>query len=147
MHFYPINLKIANRKCVIVGGGRVAERKVRRLLAFGGKVTLVSPDLTVGLERLVQKKRIKYIKREYWQGAIKNAFLIFTATSDRRVNHQIASEAEKLGILVNVADSLKESVFILPAIYRKRNVTIAVSTDGQSPSLARKIRNQLGKLV
>jgi siroheme synthase-like protein len=147
MRFYPINLKIANRKCVIVGGGRVAERKVRRLLAFGGKVTLISPDLTVGLERLIQKKRIKHIRKKYWQGAIRNAFLVFAATSDRKVNQKIALEAKKLDIPVNVADSVKESTFILPAIYKRRNVTISVSTDGKSPSLAKKIRNQLKKLI
>jgi len=147
MCFYPINLKIVNRRCVVIGGGRVAERKVKRLLTFGAKVTVVSPNLTGSLKRLVQKKRIKYIKREYWQGTIKNAFLIFAATSDRKVNRQIAFAARKLNIPVNVADSVKESTFILPAIHRRRNVTVAVSTDGESPSLARKIRDQLGKLV
>lgn len=146
MHFYPINLDIMNRKCVIIGGGKVAERKVKRLLTFGAKVTVVSPDLTGSLERLVQKKRIKHIRRKYWQGAIRNAFLVFAATSGRKVNQKIAEEARKLDTPVNVADSVKKSTFILPSIYRKRNVTVAVSTDGKSPSSAKRIRDQLSKL-
>lgn len=145
--YFPINLNIEKKRCIVIGAGRVAERKVKRLLAYGGEVILVSPDLTEGLRKLVHTGRVEYLRKKYSPGVIKNAFLVFAATSDRRVNHQIASKAEKLGILVNVADSLKESIFILPAIYKKKNVTISVSTNGKSPSLAKKIRNQLGKLV
>jgi len=143
MIFYPINLNIKNRECVIVGGGKVAERKTKNILSFGGKVKIISPELTTGLKKLYRIKKIRYVKLEYSPDVLKGAFLVYAATSQRRVNAQIAKDAKRLGILVNVADSAKDSSFILPAILRKKKSVISVSTNGKSPSLAKRIRDEI----
>lgn len=143
MVFYPINLNIKNRECVIVGGGRVAERKTRNILSFGGKVKIISPELTTGLKKLYRIKKIRYVKLEYSPDMLKGAFLVYATTSQRKVNAQIAKDAKRLGILVNVADSAKDSSFILPAIMRKKKSVISVSTNGKSPSLAKRIRDEI----
>ncbi|MFQ5866900.1 MAG: bifunctional precorrin-2 dehydrogenase/sirohydrochlorin ferrochelatase [bacterium] len=143
MIFYPINLNIKNRKCVIVGGGKVAERKAKNILSFDGKVKIISPELTTGLRKLYRTKKIRYVKLEYSPDMLKGAFLVYAATSQRKVNAQIARDAKRLGILVNVADSAKDSSFILPAIMRKKKSVISVSTNGKSPSLAKRIRDEI----
>ncbi len=143
MIFYPINLNIKNRKCVIVGGGKVAERKAKNILSFGGKVKIISPELTTGLRKLYRTKKIRYVKLEYSPDVLKGAFLVYAATSQRKSNAQIAKDAKRLRILVNVADSAEDSSFILPAILRKKKSIISVSTNGKSPSLAKRIRDEI----
>ena len=147
MKYYPVNLNIMGKVCIVVGGGRVAERKVRNILLYGGKVRVVSPDLTDLLSKWVRQKKIDYISSEYHYRHLKGAFLVYAATSDRRVNAQIAKDAARLGLLVNVADSARESMFLLPAVLRKKGFTIAVSTDGLSPARSVRIRDRLKRLV
>jgi len=132
---------------MVVGGGRVAERKVKNILLYGGKVRVVSPDLTGLLSKWVRQKKIDYIRSEHNYRHLKGAFLVYAATSDWRVNAQIAKDAARLGLLVNVADSPKESMFIVPAVLRKKGFTITVSTDGLSPARSVRIRDRLKRLV
>lgn len=147
MKYYPINLKIKDRLCTVIGGGRVAERKVKNLLHCGGRVRVVSPDLTDQLSKWVSQGKIDYIKSEYRVGHLKRGFLVFAATSDRKVNAEIAKDAAKRGLLVNVADSAPESTFIVPAVLRKKGLIITVSTDGISPAKSVRIRNRIKDLV
>jgi precorrin-2 dehydrogenase/sirohydrochlorin ferrochelatase len=146
MRSYPVNLNIKGKVCVVIGGGRVAERKVKNVLLCGGKVRVVSPELTDLLLKMVRRGKIDYIRAEYHSDALEGAFLVYATTSHRRVNAQIAKDATRLGLLVNVANSARESSFILPAVLRKRGITIAVSTDGLSPSKSVRIRNRLKEL-
>lgn len=147
MRYYPVNLNIKGKVCVVIGGGRVAERKIRNILLCGGKVKVISPELTGLLMKMVRQGKIDYLRTEYRPGMCKGAFLVYAATSNRKVNAQIAREAERSGILVNVCDSAEESTFILPAVMRKRGVTIAVSTDGLSPAKSVRARDRLKELI
>jgi siroheme synthase-like protein len=147
MKYYPVNLNIKGKVCVVIGGGSVAERKVKNILFCGGKVRVISPDLTDLLSKWAGKEKIDYIRSEYHFRHLKGASLVYAATSDRRVNAQIAKDSVRLGLLVNVADSAKESTFIVPAVLRKRGFTIAVSTGGLSPAKSVRIRDMLKELM
>ncbi len=147
MKYYPINLNIKGRRCVVIGGGRVAERKVRNLLRYGGRVRMVSPDLTDLLSRWVRQGKLDYTRSKYRSSHLKGAFLVYATTSDRKVNEEIAGDASRRKLLVNVADSATESTFILPAVLRKKGVSIAVSTDGFSPATSVRIRDRIKELI
>jgi precorrin-2 dehydrogenase/sirohydrochlorin ferrochelatase len=147
MKYYPINLNIKGRLCVVIGGGRVAERKVKNLLRCGGRVKVVSPDLTVLLSKWVSQGKMDYARSEYRTSHLKGAFLVYAATSDRKVNAEIARDAARRRLLVNVADSTAESTFILPAVLRKREISIAVSTNGLSPAKSVRIRDRIKEFI
>jgi len=147
MKYYPISLNIKGRLCVVIGGGRVAERKVKNLLLCGGRVRVVSPDLTDRLSQWVSQGKMDYIRSEYRTSHLKGAFLVYAATSGRKVNAEIARDAARWRLLVNVADSAKDSTFILPAVFRKREVSIAVSTDGLSPAMSVGLRDRIRELI
>jgi precorrin-2 dehydrogenase/sirohydrochlorin ferrochelatase len=147
MKYYPINLNIRDELCVVIGGGKVAERKVKNLLRCGARVRLVSPDLTALLSKWVSQGKINYSRSDYRAGFLKGAFLVYAATSNRKVNAEIARDAILRKLLVNVADAPMESTFILPAVVRKREVSIAVSTNGLSPAKSVRIRNRLETLL
>lgn len=147
MRYYPINLNIKGKVCTVIGGGKVAERKVKNILFCGGIVRVVSPDLTDLLANWVKRKKVDYVQDEYHRRHLRGASLVFAATSDRRVNAQISKDAARIGLLVDVADSAKESTFIIPAVLRKKGITIAVSTGGLSPSKSVRIRDRLKELI
>lgn len=141
--YYPVNLKIENKKCVVVGGGKVAERKIKLLLEKGALVTVISPKITLLIEKLWRATKVNHLSVAYSPSSLKDAFLVIAASNDRTVNSRVAKDANQLGILVNVVDSPAESSFILPAILSRGDLTIAVSTAGKSPALARKIKEDL----
>lgn len=147
MKYYPINLNIKGKLCVVIGGGKVAERKIRNILLCGGRVNVVSPELTDSLQKMVKRKKIGYFRSEYRREVLKGAYLVYAATSCRKVNGQIARDAKKAGLLVNVSDSAGESAFILPALLRRRGVTISVSSDGVSPARSVRTRDKLADLL
>ncbi len=141
--YCPIMLNIKGKRCVVVGGGKVALRKVKMLLECGAKVTVISPALHQDLVRLAQDKAIRLIKRDYKPGDLDVAFVVIAATDAEKINRSVAHEAKKRGIFVNVADGPKESDFIIPSFLRRGDLTIAISTGGTSPALAKKIRTKL----
>jgi siroheme synthase-like protein len=128
---------------VVIGGGRVAERKVKNLLRYGARVRVVSPNLTDRLSKWASRGKMDYSRSEYRSSHLKGAFLVYAATSDRKVNAEIARDAVKQRLLVNVVDSAAESTFILPAVLRTREISIAVSTNGLSPAKSVHIRNRI----
>jgi siroheme synthase-like protein len=141
--YYPIMLKIRGEKCVVIGGGKVALRKVKKLLECGGKVTVISPTFHQNFVRLTQDKAFLLIKRDYEPGDLDGAIVVIAATDAEEINRNVAHEAKKRGVLVNVVDDPGESNFIVPSFFRRRGLTIAVSTGGISPALAKKIRTKL----
>lgn len=143
MAHYPINISLVNRKCIVVGGGTVAERKVEMLLEFGGDVTVVAPDLTPGIERLAESGEIRLVREAYPEGMLDGAFLVIAGTDDREVNRAVSSDAQRLGILVNVVDDPELCTFFVPAVVRRGDLVISVSTSGKSPSLARRVREEI----
>lgn len=140
--FYPAFLDISGKPCIVVGGGAVAERKARGLLACGADLTVISPDLTGGLERLKRKGLITHHERRYRRGDLRGAVLVIAATSDPAVNRQIARHAK---CPVTVVDQPEIGSMIIPSVVRRGVVSFAVSTFGTSPAAARTIRRDLEK--
>ncbi len=143
MKYYPAFLRVEGRSCVVIGGGEVAERKVRALLDAGARVAVVSPTVTPGLEALAAGGRIAHRPRAYRPGDLRGAFLAYAATDDETLHASIAREAQEGGVLLNVVDRPQWCTFIVPAIATRGDLTIAVSTGGGSPALARRLRQDL----
>ncbi|HEU5102232.1 MAG TPA: bifunctional precorrin-2 dehydrogenase/sirohydrochlorin ferrochelatase [Roseiflexaceae bacterium] len=141
---YPISLtNLRGAPVVVVGGGAVAERKLRGLLEAGAAVRLISPALTLGLQALADSRVIEWLARPYQPGDLAGARLAFAATNQRAVNAQVAGDAEALGLLCNVADDPQSGSFHLPAVHRQPGLVVAVSTEGASPSRAKQVRDQI----
>ncbi len=143
--YYPAFLNINGRRCVVIGGGLVAQRKVRMLLECGATVVVISPDYCAGLDQMVENGEIQAIRRHYQAGDLRGAKVVIAATDDKNINREIVREARNEAVLANVVDDAELSDFIVPAYLRRGDVTIAVSTAGTSPALARKIKARLEK--
>jgi precorrin-2 dehydrogenase/sirohydrochlorin ferrochelatase len=143
MYNYPVNLDLRNRKCVVIGGGGVAERKVETLLDFGGTVVVVSPDLSPRLRELSANKLIEHISEAYEPQCLEQAYLVIAATNDPEVNKAVSLEAQRRRILVNVVDNPELCTFFVPAIIHRGDLVISISTSGKSPALARRIREEM----
>jgi siroheme synthase-like protein len=141
--YYPIFLNICGKRCVVVGGGRIALRKVKLLLEHSGKVEVISPTICPELDLLAQNGSIKVIDKNYQPELLEGAFIALAATDDARINERVVEAGRKQGILVNVVDNPEQSDFIIPSSFRRGDITIAISTMGKSPALAKKIRAQL----
>ncbi len=144
--YYPINVNIDGKNCIVLGGGRVAERKVGSLLKCGGAVTVISPGLTPRLKTLLSQGSIQHTDRDYRPGDLKDAFLVFGATDDPRVNAEASQEARGNGILVNIVDTPEICNFIVPSVMDRDDLVIAISTNGKSPALAKRVRQELETL-
>jgi precorrin-2 dehydrogenase/sirohydrochlorin ferrochelatase len=145
MRYYPVNLDIKDRDCLVVGGGGVGTRKVITLLDCGARVTVVSPDPTPQLKKLAAKGSVQLKERAYRSGDMDKMFLVIGATDDENLNRQISTDAAKARILCNIADRPEVCNFILPAIVRRGDLTITISTSGKSPALAKRLRLDLEK--
>ncbi len=141
MRYYPVFLDLRNRHCIVIGGGKVAERKIRSLIEAEATVTVISPDITEEIEGLCRSGRIRHISRSYQKGDLKDAFLVIAATSDKDVNREIFEEAS--GKPLNVVDMPDLCTFIVPSVIRRGNLTVAISTSGVSPALSRSLRLDL----
>lgn len=141
--YYPICLQLCGKACVVVGGGKVAEGKVTGLLAAGANVTVVSPDLTPHLQDLVEQNKIVHCARPYQPGDLAGAFIVFCATDQARINQQVLQEAAVRGQLVSLVDDGSGGNFITPAILRRGDLIIAISTNGKAPALAARLKERL----
>ena len=141
--YYPVFLDLRGRRCVVVGGGSVAERKVRALLEHNGSITVISPALSPGLRELAAKGAIETEEREYRTGDLTEAFLAIAAADEAAVNVAVAAEGRERHALVNVVDDPDNSDFIVPSLVRRGDISVAISTAGKSPALARKLRTIL----
>jgi precorrin-2 dehydrogenase/sirohydrochlorin ferrochelatase len=143
MRYYPLFLDIARRRCVVVGGGNVAERKVGRLLACGASVEVVATSVTPLLAALKGEGKIVHRAADYHEDQLHGAFLVIGATDNAAVNERIARDSRLQGIPVNIVDDPARCDFLLPSIVERGDLVIAVSTGGKSPALARKLRKEL----
>ncbi|MBI3989984.1 MAG: bifunctional precorrin-2 dehydrogenase/sirohydrochlorin ferrochelatase [candidate division NC10 bacterium] len=141
--YYPLMVDLGGKRCLVVGGGEVAERKVETLFGFGAAVVVVSPSLTPLLEELAAQGRIIVHRRTYQEGDVKGSFLAIGATDDRVANAQLSKEAKAEKIPVNIVDDPELSTFIAPSIIQRGDLVIAISTGGVSPALAKRIRKEL----
>ena len=144
--YYPLFVDLRGRRCVIIGGGIVAERKVRGLLDSGAdEVIVVAPAATQGLSDLDARGSIQLLRREYQEEDLTGAFLVFAATDRREINEAVSMEGARLGLLVNVADRAEEGGFITPSVVRRGDLLLSVTTGGASPSLTALIRQKLAE--
>jgi siroheme synthase-like protein len=141
--YYPVFLDLRGKRCVVVGGGSVAERKVRVLLEHDASIAVVSPTLSQGLQELAEQGTIQAVRREFGKGDLAGAFLAIAATGDADINVAVAAEAREQRALVNVVDDPANSDFIVPSLVRRGDISVAISTAGKSPALARKLRTIL----
>jgi precorrin-2 dehydrogenase/sirohydrochlorin ferrochelatase len=141
--YYPAFLNLKGKKAVVIGGGKVAERKILALLKTGADITVTSPEITKKIEKEKLKGRIKHITRQYRKGDLKNAFLVIAATDYPAINERVSKDAL---CLVNVVDTPDLCNFIVPSIMNRGLLNIAVSSSGISPALSRSIRKELEKL-
>jgi precorrin-2 dehydrogenase len=139
---YPIFLNLSGRRCVVVGGGKVAGRKTRKLLQARARVVVISPEIGAELESVA----VEVHRRPYREGDLEGAYLAFAATDSREVNAAVAREGKERDIPVNVADRPSEGDFALPSTLRRGGLQVAVSTGGASPNLARRIKDELERV-
>ena len=143
MRYYPIFMDLRGQRCVVVGGGGVAERQVRSLWRAGAMVHVISPDLTPGLALLAAKNRIKITPRTYREGDLGRPLLVFAATDDLAAQKQIREHAARAGAHVTSVGSRVHSTFLVPASFEQGDLQVAISTSGASPALARRLRRHL----
>ena len=143
MAYYPVNLDITGQRCLVIGAGAVGTRKVNGLLTCGAKVTVVSITAGSRVRTLARDGIISCHCRAYRSGYLANVFLVIGATNDNALNRHIYEDARKRQILCNIADQPALCNFILPAVVRRGNLVISVSTSGQSPAFAKKLRREL----
>jgi siroheme synthase-like protein len=137
---YPVNLVVAGRRCLVVGGGRVALQKVRGLADAGAEVTVVAPEVEAAIEPLAAVER-----RPYRRGEVAGYRLAIAATGDPGVNQQVYDDGEAAGVWVNSADDPERCSVTLPAQLRRGRLTVTVSTAGHSPAVASWLRDRLGE--
>ncbi|MDX9785754.1 MAG: bifunctional precorrin-2 dehydrogenase/sirohydrochlorin ferrochelatase [Desulfobacterales bacterium] len=145
MRYYPINLDIKGRHCLVVGGGGVGFRKVTTLLACGGLVTVVSPALVPELQALADSCDITWHSRGYRASDLANMFLVIGATNDEQLNNQVSTDAHGQNMLCNIADRPAACNFILPSIVHRGDLVLTISTSGKSPAFAKQLRKELEK--
>jgi precorrin-2 dehydrogenase/sirohydrochlorin ferrochelatase len=141
--YYPIYLNIVGRNCLVVGGGQVAERKVVGLLDARASVRLVSPEVTDRLMEMAAASRIAYAAREYSPDDLDGCELVFAATNSRTVNALVAEGAAARGVRVNVADAPEEGDFITPAVVRRGDFCLSLTTGGNNPLLSARLADEM----
>jgi precorrin-2 dehydrogenase/sirohydrochlorin ferrochelatase len=152
MQRYPVNLNVEGRRCVVVGGGDVGTRKALRLAGCGARVTVISPGVAEALRPSIDGGAVRWVRRGYRSSDLAPAggpdrsggiFLVISTTDDPAVNAQVRDDARRFGILCNIADRFEDCDFTLPAVVARGDLTVAVSTSGKSPALARRLRKDL----
>ncbi len=139
---YPITLKLTGKPVVVIGGGKVAERKLHNLLDTGANITVVSPTITAAIQSWLVTTKLNWKKKNYEDDDIKDAFLIIAATDERTVNHRVL-KATRPHQLINVVDDPEGSNFFVPSTLHRGKLSISVSTSGASPGLSKKIVKEL----
>jgi precorrin-2 dehydrogenase/sirohydrochlorin ferrochelatase len=142
---FPMFLKLEGRRCLVVGAGKVGEPKIGGLLETGARVHVVALDASPAVREWARAGKLELELRAYSAADLEGAFLVVVATNSRGLNERVYDEAERRGVLCNVVDVPDLCDFFYPAVVRRGDLQIAVSTSGQSPSLAQKIRQQLEK--
>lgn len=143
---FPVFIEIKDKKCVVIGGGVVAERKIKTLLNYGANIMVISPKITKSIEKLIQSNKISHIKKLYTKDDLKDALIVVAATSNSAVNKQIVKDAK---FLVNSVEKREEYIkndnikYIVPAIFEKEGLIVAISTE--FPALSKTLREEIKK--
>lgn len=145
--YYPLFVDLNGRRCVVVGGGMVAQRKAAALLRFGAKVTVVSPTLTRPLAVYARQQKIRHVARRFRPSDVRDAWLIYAATDDQRINERVYRAASQRRIFTNVVDQKPLCSCIAPAIVKRGALVIAISTGGASPTIAKQVRRTVEQTI
>ena len=144
---YPLFLDLAGQPVVVIGAGTVAARKIRTLLVANATVTVISPAAGEAIRRLARTKRVRWVRRQYRRGDLRVARLAIAATDDLAVNELVCTEAKRRRLLVNCVAPPLAGNFIVPSQVRRGGITLAISTDGASPALAKRLRRDLERFL
>lgn len=147
MRYFPVFLNLAGQQVLVVGGGRVAERKIRLLHSSGAEILIAAGQLGRGTRALLKHSNITWTAHDYRPELLPGKRLVFAATDDAILNRQVFTDAEQLGIAVNVVDDLEHCRFISPAVVDRSPIQIAISSSGSAPVLARRIRSWLEQML
>ncbi len=143
MAYYPVFIKLDGKTALVVGGGRVAQRKIETLLEYGASVHIISKELTDKLKQLVESGDIRHMGEKFENKHLDGAFLVIAATDNEKLNHEISEAAQKRGLLINTVDQPTDCNFIVPSIVKRGDLILAISTSGKSPALAKKLRKKM----
>lgn len=143
MRYYPVAVDSKGKRAIVVGGGKVAERKIDILLKADFSVKLIAPSITSKLKRLAKNKKLTWVSRKVRKSDIWGTHLVIAATDDKKINKDIGSWSKKTNFLYNIVDRPDASNFISPAIFRRGKAIVAVYTDGRDPVLSRDLKNFL----
>ncbi len=145
--YYPLNLNLEDRRCLVVGGGPVAERKVESLIAAGARVVVVAETAVDSLRARAAAGEIELHLRRYEAADLDSTTLAYAATENEDLHRRIAADARARGVLLNVVDRPHWCDFIVPSIARRGDLVISVSTSGRSPAMARRLRLDLERAI
>ena len=145
--FYPILINLNRFNCIIVGGGKVAYRKILSLLKFKAEITVISPQIIQPILKLAGLNKVKIIKKSYSSKYIKGCQVVFSATDNQKINERVRRDCTKKGILLNVVDNPALCDFILPANVQRGDLTISVSSQGKAPFFTKEMKKKIEELV
>jgi precorrin-2 dehydrogenase / sirohydrochlorin ferrochelatase len=145
MRYYPVYINLTGKLSIVIGGGSMAEAKVLGLLEADAQVTVIAPEITPGLRELAQNGKIAWQQRAYDEGDLEGAAIAISAADDPALNHRVWDEAQQRRVLINVVDDPPYCDFIAPAIVRRGDITLAISTNGKMPALSAHLRRELEK--
>ncbi|SHG89721.1 precorrin-2 dehydrogenase / sirohydrochlorin ferrochelatase [Thermosyntropha lipolytica DSM 11003] len=146
-HLFPAFINLEGKNCLIIGGGKVAERKVANLLAYGTNIKVVSPKVTENIKEWGEKGLITVNLRAFDDRDLDGIFMVFAATNDSDLNRRVARICRMKGILLNAVDDPVNCDFYVPSVVRRDSLVVAISTEGKSPLFARKMREELEGLI
>ena len=144
---FPLFVDLQGKKCLVVGGGNVAVRKIETLLSFGAEIFVVSPEVTEGIEELARCRKLSVAQRSYCPSDLEGVSLAIAATNVNQVNRQVYMEAKERNIPVNVVDKPEMCTFVFPSIVKRQELVIGISTSGGFPALSKRIRQMLEKVI
>ncbi len=147
MKYFPINLDLKGKKCLVIGGGRVSERRALSLLECEAQVTIISPRITPRLKSLLAKGKINYKGRAYKPEDVRGAYLVIASTDNHKLNRQIGNQAKKVGALANIVSDPGLSDFTVPGILRRGDLLVTISTSGASPALSKRLKIELENIL
>lgn len=141
--YYPLFADLNGRRCVVIGGGLIAQRKVTTLLSYGADLTVIAPAATRPIASYAARGKVRWIRRRFRPTDLAGAWLVIAATDDADINHAVSETAQHQRVFTNVVDQTPLCTFIAPSIARRGPLTVAVSTGGASPTLAKRLRHEL----
>jgi precorrin-2 dehydrogenase/sirohydrochlorin ferrochelatase len=147
MKYFPVCLDLKGRVALVVGGGAIAEGKIRQLLSAGAQIRVVSPQLNEALREMRERGDIEYVADEFAEQYLKGAWLVISATNRQTVNEHVARLAEAWGLLCNVVDQPALCNFITSSIVERGDLLISISSSGSSPSVAQRVRREISELI